>query len=185
LNSIRSTLQANADFQQALSSETSGTSNEDILQYIREYKSNHQTLVENHLAQDQELVINELKEEADQPQEITNLLELDNDDGKYDYINCYLRIKFFLLDKTQVNLIHLSLDLFSEELSVANNIEAISARIHDYQLIINELQTDENTWTDNTTDDLISTLKSMVNTSHSNVRSFFMISFLENRRKYR
>ncbi|CAF4697907.1 unnamed protein product, partial [Rotaria sp. Silwood2] len=47
--------------------------------------------------------------------------------------------------------------------SVANNNESILQRIHDYQLIINQLNSNENHWTNETTDELITKLKTIEN----------------------
>ncbi len=106
-------LQSNVDFRHALTSETSATSNEDILQRLREYKSSYDTREvsnEKDLDQDQQLIIdeltkqiNELKEEASQRknqlQEITNSLKSDTNDGMFDYINCSFNVKKTLFQK--------------------------------------------------------------------------------------
>lgn len=54
------------------------------------------------------------------------------------------------------------LDL-SNKLSTENDNESILQRIDDYQLIINELNSEEKEWTNETTDELINKLQTMVN----------------------
>jgi hypothetical protein len=176
-------LQSNIDFQHALFDETSVTSTEDVLQCLREYKLNYENLKisnEKHLDQDQQLIIdeltreiNELKEEAShrkhQLKELTNSLEADNDDGMFTYLICSFDIKNSFSEEAQFNLIRSFLQscttfrlTLSNKLSVIDNNESILQRIDDYQSIINQLNSQENNWTNETTDKLLIKLKIMV-----------------------
>ncbi|CAF4124529.1 unnamed protein product [Rotaria sp. Silwood2] len=167
LDHIRSILQSDADFRHALASETFVTSNEDILERVREYKStyeNHRILTVKDSDQDQQLIIDELKkqihefkEEANQRKnqlkEINLFLQsdIDNEEMQFNLIHSFLKSS---------NNFRLAL---SNKLSVANNNESILQRIHDYQLIINQLNSNENHWTNETTDELITKLKTIEN----------------------
>jgi hypothetical protein len=183
LDRIRSMLQSNIDFQHALFAATSVTSTEDVLQRLREYKLNYenlQTSTEKHLDQDQQLIIdeltreiNELKQEAshrrNQLKELTNFLESDNHDGMFTCLICLSDTKNSFAEETQFNLIRSFLQSctsfrlsLSNKLSVIDNNESILQRIDDYQSIINQLNSQENNWTNVTTDKLIMKLKTMV-----------------------
>ncbi|CAF1138756.1 unnamed protein product [Rotaria sordida] len=167
LDRIRSILQSDVDFRRALASETLVTSNEDILQRIREYKSvyeNHQILTEKYSNENQHLIIDELTKQIHELKEEGNQRK-----------NQLKEISLFLESNTdneeiQFNLIHSFLQssnnfclTLSNKLSVTNNHESILQRIHDYQLIINQLIDYENHWTNETTDELITKLKTMKN----------------------
>ncbi|CAF4127300.1 unnamed protein product, partial [Rotaria sordida] len=167
LDRIRSILQSDVDFRHALTSETLVTSNEDILQRIREYKSmyeNHQILTEKYSNENQQLIIDELTKQIHELKEEGNQRK-----------NQLKEISLFLESNTeneeiQYNLIHSFLQssnnfclTLSNKLSVTNNHESILQRIHDYQLIINQLIDYENHWTNETTDELITKLKTMKN----------------------
>ncbi|CAF3560109.1 unnamed protein product [Rotaria sp. Silwood1] len=167
LDHIRSILQSDAAFRHALASETLVTSNEDILQRVREYKltyEKHPMLAEKDSNQDQQLIIDELtiqiqelKKEANQRKsqlkEITSFLQSDTDNEE---------IQFNLIHSFLQSSNNFSLTL-SNKLSVENNNESILQRIHDYQLIINQLNSHENHWTNETTDELITKLKTLKN----------------------
>ncbi|CAF4772397.1 unnamed protein product, partial [Rotaria sp. Silwood2] len=129
LDHIRSILQSDADFRHALASETFVTSNEDILERVREYKStyeNHRILTVKDSDQDQQLIIDELKkqihefkEEANQRKnqlkEINLFLQsdIDNEEMQFNLIHSFLKSS---------NNFRLAL---SNKLSVANNNESI------------------------------------------------------------
>ncbi|CAF5162320.1 unnamed protein product, partial [Rotaria sp. Silwood1] len=105
-------------------------------------------LAEKDSNQDQQLIIDELtiqiqelKKEANQRKsqlkEITSFLQSDTDNEE---------IQFNLIHSFLQSSNNFSLTL-SNKLSVENNNESILQRIHDYQLIINQLNSHENHWT--------------------------------------
>ncbi|CAM4853053.1 unnamed protein product [Rotaria socialis] len=171
LNRIRSILQADADFRHELSAETSVTSNEDILRYIREYKSiyeNYQPVTNENLNQDRQLRINELTRQVDELKEemnqrkaqltkITSLLELDTDNEKIIFDLIYSSLK------STTDFSH----ALSNQLSVKNDSISMLQRIHDYQSIINQIYSHENHWTDETSNELINKLKLMKNAENT------------------
>ncbi|CAM4858866.1 unnamed protein product [Rotaria socialis] len=171
LNRIRSILQADADFRHELSAETPVTSNEDILRYIREYKSiyeNYQPVTNENLNQDQQLRINELTRQVDELKEemnqrkaqltkITSLLELDTDNEKIIFDLIYSSLK------STTDFSH----ALSNQLSVKNDSISMLQRIHDYQSIINQIYSHENHWTDETSNELINKLKLMKNAENT------------------
>ncbi|CAF3945710.1 unnamed protein product [Adineta steineri] len=166
LNRIRTILQSNIDFQHAIFSEISVTSTDDALQRLHEYKllnENNQISIEKDSIPNQQLTIDELTKEIQelkedinerkiQLKEITNLLKLDNNDNEeiqYDLIYSFLQSLIYL---------HQTL---SNKLSVSDNNEIILQRIDDYQLIINELNSDKSNWSNETTTELITKLETM------------------------
>jgi len=117
--------------------------------------------------------INELKEEAShrkaQLKELTNFLDSDNHDGMFTYLICSFDMKYSFSEEVQFDLIRSFLQSctsfrlsLSNKLSVIDNNESILQRIDDYQSIINQLNSQENNWTNETTDKLVMKLKSMV-----------------------
>ncbi len=139
--------------------------------------------------------INELKEEANhrknQLNELTNFLELDNHDGMFAYLICSFNMKNSFSEEVQFDLIRSFLQSctsfrlsLSNKLSVLDNNESILQRIDDYQSIINQLNSQENNWTNETTDKLIMKLKTMVKLFL--IRFFICLSFhcAGKRRKY-
>ncbi|CAF1103599.1 unnamed protein product [Adineta steineri] len=166
LNRIRTILQSNIDFQHAIFSEILVTSTDDALQRLHEYKllnENNQISIEKDSIPNQQLTIDELTKEIQelkedinerkiQLKEITNLLKLDNNDNEeiqYNLIYSFLR-----------SLINFHQTL-SNKLSVTDNNELILQRIDDYQLIINELNSDKSNWSNETTTELITKLETM------------------------
>ncbi|CAF4347645.1 unnamed protein product, partial [Adineta steineri] len=145
--------------------EISVTSTDDALQRLHEYKllnENNQISIEKDSIPNQQLTIDELTKEIQQLKEdinerkiqlkeITNLLKLDNDNEEiqYDLIYSFLQ--------SLVNF-HQTL---SNKLSVTDNNEIILQRIDDYQLIINELNSDKSNWSNETTTELITKLETM------------------------
>jgi hypothetical protein len=153
LDRIRAILQSNNDLQQTLTSVTSN---------------------EKHFDQDQQLrideltkEINELKEEVNvRKNQLKEITKLDIDDGKLNDNNQFLNDKNPILDETQFNLIRSSLDFrhaLSNKFSIIDNDESILQRIDNYQLIINTLNPQDKDWTNETTDELITKLQTMVN----------------------
>ncbi|UJR14143.1 hypothetical protein I4U23_001137 [Adineta vaga] len=152
LDHLRLILQSNFDFQQTLLSEISVTSIEDILPRIHEYKS----MSEKHSNQEDLIKeIDELKQQVNQTKEqlsvLTNLLELDSTN-----------------EIVQINMIHSYLqscidfrENLSKKLSSTNDLESILQRIDDYQRIITYLNSNDNHWTNETTDKLIMKLQMM------------------------
>jgi len=117
--------------------------------------------------------INELKQEAshrkNQLKELTNFLESDNDDGMFTYLICLFNMKNSFSEEAQFNLIRSFLESctsfrlsLSNKLSVIDNNESILQRVDDYQSIINQLNSQENNWTNETTEKLLMKLKTMV-----------------------
>ncbi len=80
----------------------------------------------------------------------------------------FLTIKNPILDETQFNLIRSSLDFrhaLSNKFSIIDDDESILQRIDNYQLIIDTLNSPDKDWTNETTDELITKLQTMVNIS--------------------
>ncbi len=71
-------VKSNTDFQHALSSEISVTSNEDILQCVRDYKSSYEKFNDNHTEQDQQLIIDELTTQINELKEEWTLTVISN-----------------------------------------------------------------------------------------------------------
>lgn len=117
--------------------------------------------------------IEDLKEEAlgrkNRLKEISRSLHSDSEDGKSICIVYLRKIWTWFLENTQLDLIDSSLRSsakFSEnlaaELSVDQDHGTILQRIHDYQRIIEKLTADQDEWTEQTTEDLLNQLESMV-----------------------
>ena len=176
---LRSILQSHADFHQTVSSELALTSHEDILQRLRENTTNGEDR-DASSEEDLQLTIDtltkqieELKEEAfdrkNRLKEISQSLHSDSDDGNLSCIINLLKDLNLILENTQLDLIDSSLRSsaeFSEnlavELSLDNDCETILQRVRDYQRIMKKLSTAEDEWTDQTTEDLLAQLESMV-----------------------
>jgi hypothetical protein len=74
------------------------------------------------------------------------------------------------LEETQLNLLRSSLEslinfrhALSNKLLITDNNESILQRIDDYQLIINALNSPKEDWTNETIDELMTKLQTMVN----------------------
>lgn len=85
MNRIQSILQSNSDFRQSLVTETSATSNEEILERIREYKSAYENLIKHDLTQQVHELLEEANQRKNQLIKIASLLKSDIDDGKLQY----------------------------------------------------------------------------------------------------
>ena len=154
---LRSILESLADVRQTVPSESALTSQEDS-----------QSIVDALNKQ-----IEDLKQEAldrkNRLNEISRTLHSDSEDGKSIRIVNLRKIWTWFLENMQLDLIDSSLRSsakFSEnlavELSVDNDHGTILQRIHDYQRIIAKLTADQDEWTEQTPEDLLVQLESMV-----------------------